>query len=758
MKLNKMKVKQLTAKLLLIVILMIILITAFPAYAVDPLGTCTVFPTTAVAGSTDNKLTFTFTASGTMDGGAITIEMPTGWSAPQGTDGIAGYTTATSTGNIGTPSFDLQVVTVPITTLPSGGTITVVYGDTTGGTGSEAIAQTALGTATFVTMSKISAYASLAEIAESPKVIVEGIELDSDYYHTGDTVMVTVCDGSENDDPIRRETVIVKAKSTTDIVGIAVTLTETGVDTGIFVGSFPLVSGEPGLDELGVSEDDTITVTYLGYTATAFVDDTPPVFTDVTGEEYYKNTDSITLTATLDEAGYTLTADFSAIDSEYSLGDEVPHDIGGGTYTITYTLSEDNTMADGEYTIPVTAEDLAGNLAAYMDFSTTLDNTAPTVSEPSADPYVIQPATETTVTFTASVSDELSEVASVTIDLTAIDGSASQTMTEIEEEGEGTGVYEYEWTGTVDLEDDYELPITATDGVGNVNDEVSIILQVIDDTEGPTDVSFTEARPIRGGLVVKGLSAEDPLSGVKEYEVYVGETLLETITVEDLASTDMIDLDWALVYKGTFVLALGEYIDKTVEVTVVAVDYAGNEADPVTLYAGEVSEGMWIPVPLFKGWNLISLPLIPDSPARGDILSLILDQGASGVIVSYSYDQYIDDWITNPAEITDGYGYWLYAKNDDVLIVEGVDKLAPPSPPATYEYTAGWVLAGYKSTSSETIVDDYLASLAPGSYFKTIYVWEGHWMTLATGKDTLWPGQGFWIWMYSDQNLIPPME
>jgi hypothetical protein len=71
-----------------------------PVWAADGSGTNSVNPTTAVIGSTGNTLTFTFTGAETMDSGGISITVPTSWSAPQASAGVAGYTTASSTSGI----------------------------------------------------------------------------------------------------------------------------------------------------------------------------------------------------------------------------------------------------------------------------------------------------------------------------------------------------------------------------------------------------------------------------------------------------------------------------------------------------------------------------------------------------------------------------------------------------------------------------------------------------------------------------------
>ena len=71
------------------------------ALATDGSGTNTVFPTTATTSTTGNTFTFIYTAGENLDSGGIKITVPAGgWSVPQGNNGVAGYTTATSTGTV----------------------------------------------------------------------------------------------------------------------------------------------------------------------------------------------------------------------------------------------------------------------------------------------------------------------------------------------------------------------------------------------------------------------------------------------------------------------------------------------------------------------------------------------------------------------------------------------------------------------------------------------------------------------------------
>jgi len=298
--------------------------------------------------------------------------------------------------------------------------------------------------------------------------------------------------------------------------------------------------------------------------------------------------------------------------------------------------------------------------------------------------------------------------------------------------------------------------------MGNVNATEKIVIEAFVDEVNPTLVNV-DKRPLKGGFILENFTATDNI-GVSGYDIIINGTDFD-ISIEELATTTWtgpitsggIDL---YLYSGKVIVALPATYEG-VNVTVTAKDFGGLESDP-EIFIESVEEGMWIKIDLYEGWNLISLPLIPQSTAREDILSLVLKQGPSGVVVVYGYDQYNDAWITNPAEMTDGWGYWLYIQEDDVLIVQGRETPEPPALPPTYEFTEGWVLGGFKSTTNMDLDtgDGYLGSLESGSYFPYVYVWDAEnqrWVMRDVSADSLDPGEGFWIWMYEDQYLIPPI-
>ncbi|MHB8643094.1 MAG: OmpL47-type beta-barrel domain-containing protein [Gaiellaceae bacterium] len=150
-------------------------IAAFPAttvYAANGSGTLTTVTTKTSASSTANTVTFTYTAAtGGLSGGAVSVDVPAGWTAPQtGSNSAAGYTTSSA----GTLSVSGQTITVSSLTLAGAATLTITYGDTTGGTqpGAAAVATSSTGAQTWQGKENSIAGTGLANLGASPSVTV----------------------------------------------------------------------------------------------------------------------------------------------------------------------------------------------------------------------------------------------------------------------------------------------------------------------------------------------------------------------------------------------------------------------------------------------------------------------------------------------------------------------------------------------------------------------------------------------------------
>jgi hypothetical protein len=134
-------------------------------------GAGTLDTQTAVVGAgTSNTITFSFTAdTGGLLGGAVTLVVPAGWSAPSVSGADPGYATADS----GTLTVSGQTITVSGLTMSGGDTLNLTYGDVTGG-GPGATAPAPTTGQTWQAQEKSSAGGTLTNLLVSPSIAVIG--------------------------------------------------------------------------------------------------------------------------------------------------------------------------------------------------------------------------------------------------------------------------------------------------------------------------------------------------------------------------------------------------------------------------------------------------------------------------------------------------------------------------------------------------------------------------------------------------------
>ena len=140
-----------------------------PPATSDGSGTASISPFSVTAHSDGVEMVMTYTAEGEMRGGAMTAHVAAGWTPPQGTPGLPGYTTAASTGMIGDTTFTKQRIQVDIQILMPGDTITIVYGNGGGSSGATAPADRI---STFIISSASRSDGTLTLIRQSPVVEV----------------------------------------------------------------------------------------------------------------------------------------------------------------------------------------------------------------------------------------------------------------------------------------------------------------------------------------------------------------------------------------------------------------------------------------------------------------------------------------------------------------------------------------------------------------------------------------------------------
>ena len=140
-----------------------------PPATPDGSGTATVSPYAVAAYSSGNEIVVTYTADGLMRDGTLAVHVPSGWTPPQGSPNLPGYTTVTSTGVIGNMMFTNQRIQIAIQILMSGDTVTLVYGNGGGNSGATAPADRI---STFIVTAAATSDGTLTLIKQSPLVEV----------------------------------------------------------------------------------------------------------------------------------------------------------------------------------------------------------------------------------------------------------------------------------------------------------------------------------------------------------------------------------------------------------------------------------------------------------------------------------------------------------------------------------------------------------------------------------------------------------
>ncbi|MBW3650443.1 MAG: Ig-like domain-containing protein, partial [Actinobacteria bacterium] len=197
--------------------------------------------------------------------------------------GKAGFTTGLSSGT------NLRV--------KAGDTVTQTYSETTAFEGP--------------TASRVATAAMVTDDATAT--------LDKLRYNRTDTAVQTVKDADRNTDPASAQTLTAVLKSTTDGAGITLTLTETGVDTGIFQGASSFSTAPSSGTVLRAGSGDTITLTYSEVTFAGTSTDRTATATMTTNGAVAFDAANYQLTATP-----TVTVTDADLDTNSAMAETVP--------------------------------------------------------------------------------------------------------------------------------------------------------------------------------------------------------------------------------------------------------------------------------------------------------------------------------------------------------------------------------------------------------------------------------------------------
>lgn len=173
------------------------------------------------------------------------------------------------------------------------------------------------------------------------------------------------------------------------------------------------------------------------------------------------------------------------------------------------------------------------------------------------------------------------------------------------------------------------------------------------------------------------------------------------------------------------------------------------------------------PIELKEGWNLISLPLIPEDSRIEVVLADIL----ADVISVHHFCAYADyhglpAWkFFSPGiggsltDMIDGKGYWIYMKAAATLTVIGTEMPdgAAVMPPA-YDLKVGWNHIGFKSVTP-MLVETYLGETVMATV-ERMWGFDARtdiWFPIDRGE-YLQPGMGYWIAVSAPGTIFPAGE
>lgn len=333
-----------------------------------------------------------------------------------------------------------------------------------------------------------------------------------------------------------------------------------------------------------------------------------------------------------------------------------------------------------------------------------------------------------------------------------------------------------------DLPEDVDVVVDVDDLLGNSTHEVWFFVV---DSEPPTAVVDLTAELVFDGVLLKWTKSTDNVE-VAFYNIYRDPPgFAEPIDT----TTDTYYLDGKV------------YIGQTYSYMVTAVDVSGLESDPLKSNVVEevLFEKPYLAIPygidLFSGWNLISLPLIPESTVIADVLSGLGEGWEEMVGVVWAYDAVTGkwtawgpgapDWALDLATMEDGKGYWLWCNAGHALLVNGgYEWLAGPEIPPVYPVVEGWNLIGFKTSDWDTSGKiDSSDSVQVSWYFNDLWAplylekyepfmppfifWARlvdlrvydkpaeEFYSLGLGA-SMFPGKGYWFYFPEDGTIIPP--
>lgn len=450
--------------------------------------------------------------------------------------------------------------------------------------------------------------------------------------------------------------------------------------------------------------------------------------------------DAATATTTTVEVNFNEELDDDTVATgDFLVGGSVtPTEVAVAAAVVTLTVPEMPTDATPTVALVGAVSDIAGNELTEPDDVTASDGVGPTVAiAVSPDPA----GAEGDATFDLTFNETMKTSVALTVEFTR--DSGTETVT-------GGWTTTTTWQGAFDISSltDQEFASVVTVTLGE-----DLAANVMAEATGSFDIDTKVAATFSPG------NGDTIYTASPVVRISFGEVVTITAATfddEDVLA-DLVTSDNMTFRLITEVLAAGSYT-----ITVSAEDQLGNTSTSETA-TFTVAAATSYDIALYEGWNLISLPLVPDNPLIDAVLS-----GISGTVSKvWAYDAQTEEWsyyVPDPGigelgVMRDGVGYWFEMSGDATLTLNGSVLPEPPNPPQSYDVYEGWNLIG-STTQVAIINEDYLASVL-GDY---THIWgydvsAGYFVvyTVVLSGETMSPGMGYWIWMTADGVIVPPL-
>ncbi|KXA97739.1 hypothetical protein AKJ39_03020 [candidate division MSBL1 archaeon SCGC-AAA259J03] len=599
---------------------------------------------------------------------------------------------------------------------------------------------------------------------------VDSIELDQDAYSGMDEVNVTARAGYKLGD----DTLDVTVESIEAGETLTLTLEETG-DSGVFVNGFLLTDNEDLYEEesgylLVDNVEDTIQVDGLtdgwDMTATASVDFIPPVVDNIVVTKanedswlYFGEDNTWAENMIWARGSIEFTANFTENSPEnmvFTIGErEIVEDLEAGDNSV--TVSEYvSRIPDGTLPVTATLTD-SGGLSDTLEKDIIVDTTVPDVTVVKPESVGFGPNVDNTeIPIRVDASDNVvdniagSGVETVTVDIPALENDISLAY------DSESGYWENSITASVEDIDNFEITAAATDRMDLSSDTTATVAVLWDNTAPAIENAWVvypegfNAAKVGDTVIVKATVTDDVGVGsvwLNAENVGLDDEIEMTLVDGDVYSAELEDIDVAEENLGLR------------QLTVTALDTANNEATGI-VDVNVVGYYESYEITLEKGWNLISLPIIPENTATEAVLSGFGD-AVDNVVSVWGYDALDGQWMTyTPGVPTpptfpslrvmeDGKAYWVKMEETATLEIEGREMpvggggVIPP----TYVLRTGWNLVGFTGVTQKTR-DAYLGMVEEQVTGMTVFGYDTDKGLYTVRPSTmLTPGQGYWVFV-----------